>query len=622
MWAKNLALKASFLSAFFLLIAFISSFYSEPLSKLLLLFVYFISGTPALQNSIENLKKFKLNIGVLMTLAAFLSFFFGSEMEGGLLFVLFAFSNAMEKTASKKAKETLFRLSKLSPKLATVVQEDGTCLQKSVSEIEIESHILIRAGEIVPLDGIVVQGSSFVNLSHLTGESIPVSKSKGDQVKAGSRNLDGTLTLRVSSKNSDSTLSTIIQLIHQAQNAKPRLQRFLDSFGRRYAMIIIVLFFLFSICLPWIFPLPYFGGQGSIYRSLAFLIAASPCALIIATPTAYLSAISACARNGILLKGGGMTLDAFASCQTVAFDKTGTLTTGQLSLERVDSLSEEPACTIDQAIQMAASLERHATHPMAKAILESAKEKKLKPLKVDAFQSIAGSGLKGRIQQREILIGNAPFIREKLLSKRGLKPSLFEEGDAMTFLLIDQSLFVFCFKDSVRPQAFDAINDLKKTGKLDVMMLTGDHSKSGSAVAHTLGIKRFFANLRPEHKLKKVSELSEKSGLAMVGDGINDAPALARATVGISMGKIGSSMAIDASDIVFLKDDLSSLSWLYDKARKTVRIVRENLILSLMMIVIATIPALLGWAPLWIAVLLHEGGTLLVALNGLRLLKE
>ncbi|MCB1067076.1 MAG: heavy metal translocating P-type ATPase [Simkania sp.] len=620
-WAKNLSLKSSILSGVFLLAAFITSFYSLTLSNLLLLFVYFLVGTPALQNTIEDIKNLEINIDVLMTLAAFLSFLIGSQMEGGLLLVLFAFSGAMEETVSRKAKGALLNLNELSPTMATVLGEKRTLFQKSVREITVGTRLLVRAGEIVPLDGIVVDGNSFVNLVHLTGESVPVSKTKDHEVQAGSRNLDGTLTIRVTRTSADSTLSKIIQLINQAQEMKPRVQRFLDKFGRSYAITIISLFFLFSILLPWIFPISYFGIEGSVYRALTFLIAASPCALIIATPTAYLSAISACARKGILLKGG-ITLDALASCRTIAFDKTGTLTTGKLSCENVIPLSENPVCTTDEAIQIAAALERHVTHPMAEAIISFGKKKNLSPLDIDKFQSVPGFGLKGELNGRTVFIGNEAFIIEQLTKKPDLKSLIAKEDQSVTFLLVEESLFVFHFKDTLRPEVPEVIRNLKNEHRLELMMLTGDHQASAAAVAKLLGIEVFLSDLRPEHKLETVSNLSMKHGLAMVGDGINDAPALARATVGISLGEIGSATAIDASDIVFLQDDLKLLSWLYTKARKTMRIVRENLTLALGVICLVTTPALLGWIPLWLAVILHEGGTVLVGLNSLRLLKK
>jgi Zn2+/Cd2+-exporting ATPase len=311
-WGKNLPLRTAIFSGVLLFFSFTTSFFLPPLSHLLLLFVYFFSGTPALLGSIDDIKNLEINIDVLMTLAALLSVLIGSGMEGALLLVLFELSAAMENMVSEKTKSTLLSLHQLSPRFACVIASDGILYDRAVKEIPIGTHLLIKAGELVPLDGIVVDGSSFVNLFHLTGESHPVSKKKGNEVQAGTRNLDGTLTLEVTRTSTDSTLTRIIQLITQAQEAKPRLQRFLDRFGKWYAMTIISLFFIFALTLPFLFSIPYLGSEGGIYRALAFLIAASPCALIIATPTAYLSAISCAARKGILLKGG-VVLDALAS---------------------------------------------------------------------------------------------------------------------------------------------------------------------------------------------------------------------------------------------------------------------------------------------------------------------
>lgn len=611
-WAKNLSLKSSLLAGFFLLSSFVTHFHFLDLSYFLLLFVYFLAGTPALLNTIEDIKNLEINIDVLMTMAAFLSFLIGSQMEGGLLLVLFAFSGAMEEAVSKKATGALQNLNTLSPTIGMVLGKDGTLFQKSVREISVGTHLLVKAGEVVPLDGIVIDGHSFVNLVHLTGESVPISKKENDPVQAGSRNLDGTLTIRVTKTNAESTLSKIIQLIHEAQAMKPRLQRFLDKFGKRYAITIISLFFLFALSLPFLLSISFFGEEGSVYRALTFLIAASPCALIIATPTAYLSAISACARKGILLKGG-ITLDAFAGCKTIAFDKTGTLTTGKLTCTGIECLTDNPQYSLEEAISIAASLERHVTHPMAEAICTFAAEKGIKQAPIGEFQSVAGFGLKGKFQEVLVKIGNEEFIQPPIPLKK--------KSEMISYLLIGTTLFAFRFLDTIRPGAEKLIQDLKKK-HLELVMLTGDHEESAQTVARALGIDTVYANLRPEHKLETVTQLSTEKPLAMVGDGINDAPALTRASVGISMGEIGSATAIDASDIVLLQDDLSLINWLHKKAHKTLRIVRENLILALGVIFLATTPALLGLIPLWLAVILHEGGTVLVGLNSLRLLKK
>jgi Cd2+/Zn2+-exporting ATPase len=620
-WGKHLSLKTAFISGALLLCAFIFSFFTPPLANLCLLFVYFFSGTPALLGALEDIKNLEINIDVLMTLAALLSVLIGSGMEGALLLVLFELSGAMESLVTEKTKSALVSLHQIAPRFAYVVAEDGTIYEQSVKEIPLKTTLLIKAGEIVPLDSIVIKGSSFVNLSHLTGESRPVSKKLGDEVQAGAYNLDGTITVEVTRISSDSTLNRIIELITQAQEAKPRLQRFLDRFGKWYAMTIISLFLVFAITLPWIFSIPYLGAEGGIYRALSFLIAASPCALIIATPTAYLSAISSCARKGILLKGG-VILDALTSCHTVAFDKTGTLTTGNLHCTNLEIIHPKTSCyTLEEGLQAAYGLEISAMHPIADAIISYAKKKQIKPLEILDFKSISGSGLQGFVllQNRKVpvYIGNSAFVLPHLR----FSSETLQKGTLNSYLLLDNTLFLFHFTDTLRVQSKPLIDRLKKQ-KLNPIMLTGDKLEVARNVAEQTGISTIYADLKPEDKLTKVADLSTSHGLIMIGDGINDAPALARATVGISMGTIGSATAIEASDIVFLHDDLSLLDWMIHKAHQTTAIVKQNIFLALAVILLVTFPALLGLVPLWLAVIFHEGGTVLVGLNSLRLLRQ
>ncbi len=617
-WGKNLPLKSAILAALLLALAFGLSFVNANASHLCLASVYFLVGTPALLNSFEDLRNLEINIDVLMTLAALLSAIIGSGMEGALLLVLFEFSGAMENMVTQKTKSALISLRRLSPNTALVVQSDGTFIERSTREIAIGTPILIKAGEVVPLDGEVISGSSFVNLIHLTGESQPIAKRIGDQVQAGAHNLDGTLTLKVNRSSADSTLSRIITLITQAQEAKPKIERLFDRFGKIYSMTIIALALFFALVLPTIFSMPYFGEEGSVYRALTFLIAASPCALIIAIPTAYLSAVSSCARKGIILKGGAI-LDALARCSIIAFDKTGTLTTGNLTCSGVDSLSNSPL-TLDTALAVAAGLEKHAVHPISEAIMKMAAEKNISPTHITDFKSVPGYGLEGKAtlkgETHSTFIGHPDFIEKKLPG--ALKIDKWETQN--TFLLIGPHLFVFHFQDEIRPESLETLPALASKN-LESIILTGDHTENAHVVARKLQIPSVHANLRPEDKLEKVAELSLEKGLIMVGDGVNDAPALARATVGISMGKIGSATAVDASDVVILQDDLTLIDWLIGKSHKAMRIVRENLALALAVICLATTPALFGFIPLWLAVILHEGGTVIVGLNSLRLLK-
>lgn len=627
-YAKNIQLRAVLVAAVCLLFAFIFSFLHKDLSHLFLIIVYVFSGTKALIDTIEDIKNFEINIDVLMTLAAFLSVLIDSALEGGLLLVLFALSGAMEGIVEKKSKSALYKLHQIAPTFAQIQLDNGTIYEKSIREITVGTKLIIRPGDIIPLDGVICKGTSYVNLIHLTGESEPISKKEGDTIQAGSRNLDGSLVIEVLKTSNESTLSRIIKLINEAQESKPQVQKILNRFSKVYAITIICLSFFFILILPYLLNIPFTGYEGSIYRGLAFLIAASPCAIIIATPTAYLSAISACAKKGILLKGG-VALDALARCKMIAFDKTGTLTTGKLrclSFKKIHGID----CSEEEALSIAATLESYANHPIAKAVTHYASDKQIFLHELLSFKAIAGYGLEGEIKsngsKHKVFIGNPDYIFSKLsLSPEAieaLKASINKTSFPICILLVHNTLFLFTFVDELRTDIAKHLDTLKTEHHLELLMLTGDHEQSAKHVAELSHIDTLYFDLRPEDKLQIVSDLSLTHHLAMVGDGINDAPALARATVGISMGQIGSDTAIDASDIVLLHDDISLISWVMKKAKQTLSIVKQNLSLALGVILLVTTPALLGFIPLWLAVILHEGGTVIVGLNSLRLLKK
>ncbi len=625
-WASNLTLKGSILALLFLIVSFFLSFYANllPLSHIFLIGVYFFAGIPALIESIEDLKEFDINIDILMTLAAFSSVLIGSGMEGGLLLVLFALSGSIEDAVTAKAKSSISSLHKLSPTKATVIDVDGTHIERSVIDIPVGAVILVKASQIVPLDGIVINGISSVNLSYLTGENFPVEKKVNDEVPAGAKNLEGALTIQITKTSSDSTLSKIIDLVTEAQDAKPKLQRFFDYFSGKYAVSIIMLAAIFASALPFLLNIPFLGVEGSLYRALSFLIAASPCALIIAIPIAYLSAVSVCAKRGILIKGG-ITLDALATCKILGLDKTGTVTTGDLQVLKVQSLNGN--AFVEDAIKAAYALEKNAVHPVAKALITYAKSLNLEAFDVQNFAEIPGHGLTGFIDGKEVSIGRPSFIAAKLEKNSSIQllektEELMKKGELIAALNYSGNVYLFSFRDHLRPDMKKSIEDLKKHQKLEVVMLTGDHDLSAKRIANELGIDRYYADLTPENKLDLVADLSKTKGLAMVGDGVNDAPALARATVGISMGKLGSEAAVEASDVVLLHDNIEYLDWLFVKAHQTKKIVRQNLTLAILAIITASLPALLGFIPLWLAVIMHEGGTVLVGLNALRLLRK
>lgn len=632
LWGQDLTVKAAIAAAFLLAGSFVLHFYPAfaPLSNLLLIFVYFLAGIPSLIESFDDLMSFDINIDILMTLAAFSSLLIGSGMEGGLLLVLFALSGAMEDAVTAKAKSSINSLHKLAPTKACIIDEEGKLVEKSLKDIAVGAKILVKSGEVIPLDGRVTSGTSSVNLVHMTGENMPITIKVGDKVPAGGQNLEGAVEMIVEHTSSNSTLSRIIQLVTQAQESRPKVQRWFEKLSRRYATSIICLSFFFAASLPFVLGIPLFGSEGSIYRALAFLIAASPCALIIAIPIAYLSAISICAKRGILIKGG-ITLDALASCNTIAFDKTGTLTCGDLVFEGIENLAPNGSQNFQLALAAAYALEKNAVHPIAKAILnECHRSDNLPTIEISDYKSIPGYGLEGRAAlptgSAMVFIGNPEYISNKIASSEAAilndKIKAYHDmGDLITVLLFNKELYILRFRDALRPKMKETVASLKKRG-WNIVMLTGDHENSARRIALEVGIDDYRSDLKPEDKLHAISSLAQTANLAMVGDGVNDAPALARATVGFCMGKVGSMSAIEAADVILLNDNIELLDWLIGKALQTITIVKENVILAVCAILLASIPALAGMVPLWLAVILHEGGTVLVGLNALRLLRK
>ena len=621
-WCKNLALKSSIFSLILLFFSIFISKVNVNLSFLLLAIIFFLMGIPAILNSLQTLKNFEININVLMTIAAFISLSIGKVHEGALLLVLFGISNALESTLSYKTKSAIHSLNKISPQKAFLIQKDGSIHEKSIKEISIGDNILIKAGEIVPLDGIVIKGTSSLNLEHLTGETTPILKKRSDQVHAGSINIEGTLTIKITKTSSQSTINQIIKLISRAQKTKPRTERFFDKFSKKYATTVLFLSIFFAISFPIFFSVDF---KVSLYRAIAFLIAASPCALLLAIPTAYLSSISACARRGIILKGGSI-IDALFKCKTIAFDKTGTLTTGKLEYMGIEKIDKTKKISKETALKVACELEEGSSHPIAKAL---SKLKEKNKILIKNFKSVPGYGVEANVKIKEeffkVFMGSEKYIEKSLnpLQKQNLekmKKKAFEKGEIITLMFIKKELFIFKFSDSLRKNAKNTVAILKTQNKLQPLILTGDNKNAAEKIAKEVNIKKVYASLKPEDKLKFISSINDD--LAMVGDGINDAPALAKAGVGISLGKVSSATAVDASDVILLNDKLSSLPFLFNKANKTKKIVSENLTLALLVIALASIPALLGLIPLYIAVIMHEGGTLLVGLNSLRLLRK
>lgn len=631
-WAKNLPLRVSIFSALLLLAAFITSYYPKLLflSLLLQVMVYFLVGTPALIEAVKEIVKFKINIDVLMVLAAFLAIFIHSSIEGALLLVLFSISSSMEAFVTSKAKSTLNQLSEMMPTKAMVINGQGKISEKSIKDVQIKEHILVRVGEVIPLDGKIIEGSSMINVAHLTGEHLPINVKEGMDIVSGAINLDGTLKIEVTKTGAQSTISRIIQLICDAHGAKPKLQSWFDRFSQRYSIFVILSSFAFALLMPILFShISYLGAEGSIYRALAYLIAASPCALIIATPIAYISAINASAKQGIILKGG-ITLDTLAQIKSIAFDKTGTLTSGHLECESVTDLHLNSVAPekLKLVLSIARALEQHAIHPIAEAIIKYADSKNIEPAQVQSGRAIPGHGIEGEVlingEIQRVAIGNLAYIASKALAsdKKILENMQNEQGHLMAAMQVESQTYLFQFMDHLKKDVAHILKELKQQLHLNIYILSGDNEISVERIAKHLSVDRYYSGLKPEDKLFLVEQYVKEGGLAMVGDGINDTPALARASIGISLGHFASHMANEVAEVVLIKDDLSLIKKVMLKARHTLAIVKQNVVLASSIIIGISIPALFGFIPLWLAVICHEGGTVLVALNSLRLLKE
>lgn len=625
--SRNLPLKVSITAAILLFFGYL--FYAftlqHELAYMLLAATFLLVGVPELINSLQDvLVRKDVNIDVLMTLAAFSTIVIGSGFEGGLLLVLFSLSGAIEEAVAFKAKSALLSIHSLVPMKAYVMQ-DGDVLERSVKDVTVGSHILVRAGEIVPLDGVVVEGVSEASFAHLTGESVPIRKGKGDEIASGARLIDSSLVVRVTHKSSDSTVSKIVELITKAQSAKPRLEQTFDRFGRAYAISIISFSVLVGLVFPHLLGISYFGTEGSLYRALAFLITASPCALILAVPIAYLSSLGSCARKGIVLKGG-VVLDALNQCSIIALDKTGTLTLGELFLDSI-YYPKASALTENSVLASAAALEQNAVHPVAKAVVRTTQEKKLTLGEASAVRVMPGYGVEGTIlldkEPVSAFIGDVEYAFSSLECKDELLQEalrLKSLGKIVAGVRLRDEGALLAFSDHPRPEIAKTLAALKQKG-FRLLMLTGDSKQNAALIAKQVGIDEFQAELKPEDKLATIEQLSKTAGLAMCGDGINDAPALSRASVGIAMGMVSSATARAAADVILLHDSIEHLDWLFSKARQTKKIVRQNLTIALVAIVCGSIPALWGALPLWLAVIVHEGGTVLVGLNAIRLIR-
>jgi len=602
----------------------------------------------------------ELDINFLMTVAALGAMAIGAWEEGALVVFLFSLGETLESYTMDRARNAIRSLMELAPAEAAVLsrgagEQGGRGAEERVPVVKLSvgDVILVRPGERIPMDGRVIKGTSAVNQAPITGESIPVEKGPEAEVFAGTVNGEGALEIEVTRLAEDNTISRIIHMVEEAQAQKAPSQRWVDRFARYYTPTVVALAILIATVPPLLFGQPFLepatGSHGWLYRALALLIIACPCALVISTPVSIVSAISNAARHGVLVKGGAY-LEAAGGLRLVAFDKTGTLTRGEPSVTDVIALDGRAA---DKVLALAAAVESRSEHPLAQAIVAAAEQQGIAFTPAQNFQALTGRGASASLDDTLVYVGNLTLFGDadvpvpetlhaqiRRLEAEGKTTMVLATAKsvattpvvpkadkaAATDTLQTGSKWDFwgliAVADTVRPDAREAVAALKRLGIRHTVMLTGDNERTAAAIAAQAGVDEARANLLPEDKVKAVEKLLAEYGqVAMVGDGVNDAPALARATVGIAMGGAGTDQALETADIVLMADDLSKLPFAMQLSRRTLGIIRQNIALSLLVKVAFMALAIPGLATLWMAVFADVGASLIVILNGMRLLK-
>jgi Zn2+/Cd2+-exporting ATPase len=559
-----------------------------------------------------------LDINVLMLIAVIGAMLIGEWSEGATVTFLFALAQILEARSMDRARHAIRALMDLTPPEA-VVRRGGLATRARVDDVRIDEILLVKPGEKIPLDGVVVSGTSPVNQAPITGESVPVEKSAGDDVFAGTINGHGALDIRVTHLRQDTTLARIVALVELAQSQRAPSQTFVERFARYYTPAVIALAIGISVVPPFVLGQP-FGTW--FYRALVLLVISCPCALVISTPVAVVSAIATAARRGVLIKGG-VHLERIGSVQCVAFDKTGTLTMGVPYVVEVIPLNET---AIDEILEIAAGLEARSEHPVGRAILARAVESGLAlPLSVD-FRSIPGRGAEAVVGGHHALVGNHRLIEDRGLCNAAIHSKLDAlAASGRTAVLVARQgrpLGIIALADRTRVSARDAIEMLRRQGVQRVVLLTGDNQASADALAREIGIDETYAELLPHDKVSVVHELRKTYGtVAMVGDGVNDAPALAAGDIGIAMGAAGTDAALETADIALMADELLKIPFAIRLGRATLRNIQVNVALSLGLKAVFLALAVAGFATLWMAVMADLGASLLVIANGMRLLR-
>lgn len=567
----------------------------------------------------------EVGIELLMSVAAVVAAALGEPAEGAMLVFLYSISEAAEGYTEEKTRAAIKALMDLAPKVA-LVRRDGTEREIPVEELFVGDVFIVKPGQAMATDGEVLVGASSVNQAPVTGESVPVEKQAGSPVFAGSINGEGALEVRATKTFADNTISRIIHMVEEAQEKKGKSQRFIERFGARYSPIVLLIGFLIAVIPPLAF-----GADWTIWitRATVFIVAAAPCALVISIPITLVATLGTGARQGVLIKGG-VYVEELAKVKVVAMDKTGTLTRGEPEVTDVILLRQDPdrlATSQPELLAVAAGIERRSGHPLAQAIVRYAQAKGVQPAELADFRSLTGAGASARLDGRTVYTGSPDLFHSKLgFSMEHAWDDinhLQSEGKTVVVLGDEQAPWgLIAIRDNIRPNARDAIAAMHAAGVEKVVMLTGDNQRTAKAIAGELGIDEIYADLKPEDKAVKVRELSERYGhVAMVGDGVNDAPALAEATVGVAMGAAGTDVALETADVALMADDLEKLAYALSLAKRNQTVVNQNLVLSAIVIGALVIGALTGYFTLPAVVLAHEISEFVVIGSGLRMLR-
>lgn len=600
------------ISAFLYIVAMLVGNWSGRLSIILLIIAAILSGYKTFLQGIKNLFRLKFNIDTLMTIALIGAFGIGEWKEGALVAILFGINEFLEGLGMEKARKSMAALLKVAPKEATLI-ENGVERIVSIQTLKVGDIVLVKPGEKIPSDGIVIEGKSSINEAAITGESMPVEKLANDTVFGGSINNEGILKIRITKAYEDSSLAKILHLVEEAQETKTPTEQFINHFAKYYTPIIIIIAFIVMVVPPI-----FFGGVWGewFYQGLAVLIVGCPCALILSSPIAIVSGITRNARNGILIKGG-VFLEQLGKIETIAFDKTGTLTKGEPYVEAIKVYD-------DQFLSIAGSIEKSSTHPLAKAVMKKIEEESVPIYEATDVETISGQGIYAKVNTKRYFVGNEKGIPSSALTEQLKKEIVQLKENGYTLVAVadeEKVLGLMGIIDEVRGESKKIINELHHLGIKQTVMLTGDHQKTAKQVATKIGLTNYFANLLPDEKVVKVKELTQEGKVAMVGDGINDAPALATADLGIAMGK-GTDSAIETADIVLMQDHLGKLPSAIKISKRVNTIIKLNLSLALGLKLIALLLTIPGWLTLWIAILSDMGATILVTLISLTLMIE